>query len=186
MRLVQQAHQHWQKILKPGDFAIDATVGNGHDTLFLAQCVGKAGCVWGIDIQPIALQQAQKRLQASDCLAQTHLILGDHAHLTTHIPLSVVGQIRLICFNLGYLPGQDHAYTTQAHSTLEALEQAQQLLAPGGYISCLAYPGHPAGAAEARAVEAFFAQKDFFAKIYTSLHPNPVSPVLYLYESMLG
>jgi len=181
MRLVHQAHEHGQKVLKPGDYAIDATIGNGHDTVFLAKCVGPTGCVWGIDIQAIALENTRKRLQANGGLAQTRLILGNHADLNTHIPSFAFGHIRLICFNLGYLPGQDHTCTTQADSTLQALEQAQQLLAPGGLISCLVYPGHPAGAQEARVVQGFFEKKGALCTTYMSLQPNPTSPILYCY-----
>jgi ubiquinone/menaquinone biosynthesis C-methylase UbiE len=39
------------QVLRPGDVAVDATCGNGHDTLFMAQCVGPSGCVHAVDVQ---------------------------------------------------------------------------------------------------------------------------------------
>ena len=62
-------------------------------------------------------------------------------------------------FNLGYLPGNDHAVTTEAADTLEALEVAFGLIRPGGVLSVVCYPGHPAGASEAEAVEGLFKGK---------------------------
>lgn len=38
-----------------GDTVIDATAGNGHDTVFLAQLVGRQGRVWAFDVQSSAL-----------------------------------------------------------------------------------------------------------------------------------
>jgi ubiquinone/menaquinone biosynthesis C-methylase UbiE len=63
LSLVQQAHQAVEAVLKPGDITIDATVGNGHDTLFLATRVGATGKVYGFDIQQEALDSAYQRLQ---------------------------------------------------------------------------------------------------------------------------
>ncbi|WP_235597825.1 methyltransferase domain-containing protein, partial [Geobacillus stearothermophilus] len=45
-----------------GDIAVDATVGNGHDTVFLAELVGERGHVFGFDIQAEAIATARARL----------------------------------------------------------------------------------------------------------------------------
>src|SRR5690606_8250875 len=55
-----------RQALQPGNAAVDATVGNGHDTLFLAETVGAAGRVYGFDIQAEALQAARRRLEAAN------------------------------------------------------------------------------------------------------------------------
>lgn len=44
------------EVLQPGDIAVDATMGNGHDTLFMAECVGKTGLVYAFDIQAQAIE----------------------------------------------------------------------------------------------------------------------------------
>ncbi|PID81943.1 hypothetical protein CSB20_00400, partial [bacterium DOLZORAL124_64_63] len=53
--LTAQAHLLVRDHITPGDTAIDATLGNGHDTLFLARCVGKTGTVIGFDVQTQAI-----------------------------------------------------------------------------------------------------------------------------------
>ena len=41
--ILAQVHDLVRRVLRPGDVAVDATVGNGQDTLFLAECVGPTG-----------------------------------------------------------------------------------------------------------------------------------------------
>ena len=48
-----------QQHLTLGDVAIDATCGNGHDTLFLSQLVGETGKIYSYDIQLAALESAK-------------------------------------------------------------------------------------------------------------------------------
>ena len=62
--------------IKPGDLCIDATMGNGHDTLFLSQLAGPSGFVLAFDIQQAALdsrtmEEACKAMadQMNECLA---------------------------------------------------------------------------------------------------------------------
>lgn len=50
-RLTKGAHLVWQQFVRPGDFVIDATAGNGLDTLWLSKAVGPSGRVLSIDIQ---------------------------------------------------------------------------------------------------------------------------------------
>ena len=49
---------HSQTAVK-GDYAVDATLGNGHDTCFLAEIVGDSGKVFGFDIQKKRLKAQQ-------------------------------------------------------------------------------------------------------------------------------
>ncbi len=39
------------QVVQAGDTVVDATAGNGHDTLFLAKLVGPSGAVYAIDVQ---------------------------------------------------------------------------------------------------------------------------------------
>lgn len=155
--LVQQAHAALGEILTAGDLAIDATVGNGHDTLFLARAVGAGGTVYGFDIQEAALDTAYRRLQEEGLAGRVSLYHAGHEAMAVVLPASVQGRVKAVMFNLGYLPGGDKARTTGIHTTLAALEQARSLLAPGGAISVLAYTGHPGGRDEAEAVKAWAA-----------------------------
>lgn len=150
--LVQQAHAALGEILAGGDIAIDATVGNGHDTLFLARAVGEGGTVYGFDIQEAALDTAYRRLQEERVARRVSLYHAGHEAMAVVLPESVQGRVKAVMFNLGYLPGGEKRRTTGINTTLAALEQARSLLAPGGAISVLAYTGHPGGREEAEAV----------------------------------
>lgn len=153
LSLVSLAHQALTDILGPGDTAIDATVGNGHDTLFLARTVGAAGTVYGFDIQEQALDTAHQRLQEENLSGHVSLYHAGHEAMMVALPESARGWVKAVMFNLGYLPGGDKQRTTRIPTTLAALEQARDLLAPGGAISVLAYTGHPGGREEAEAVK---------------------------------
>lgn len=155
LSLVQQAHQLLIDVLQPSDIAIDATVGNGHDTLFLAQQVGEQGKVYGFDIQQRALDSAWQRLEQAGVSAQVSLYHAGHETMGFMVPESAQGRVKVVMFNLGYLPGGDKGRTTAASTTLAALQAALMMLAPGGVISLLAYTGHPGGREEAELLKAW-------------------------------
>ncbi|MCK9395139.1 MAG: methyltransferase domain-containing protein [Methylobacter sp.] len=143
--LVKTAHDLIRDILSPGDIAIDATVGNGHDTVFLAEQVGPSGRVYGFDIQQAAIDSTREKFRQNglqDCLTLIH---ASHADMNEEIPAHLHGNIGAIMFNLGYLPGGDKSLITQTDSTLAALTAAALILALNGIITLLAYPGHPGG-----------------------------------------
>ncbi|MCK8515742.1 class I SAM-dependent methyltransferase [Methylonatrum kenyense] len=149
--LVRLAQESIAEVLGTGDHAVDATAGNGHDTLFLAQTVGPAGRVTAFDIQPVALDATRRRLQEQDLLAPVRLVAAGHETMEEHIK----APIRAAMFNLGYLPGGDKTVTTRTDTSLRGLDAACRLLAPGGRISVMVYTGHPGGGEEHDAVLAF-------------------------------
>lgn len=152
--LVEQAHNLIASHLKPGDIAIDATAGNGHDTLFLAQQVGPDGRVYSFDIQANAISNTDLKLHEAGLRERVELVHAGHQHWLDYIPGHHVGHISTIMFNLGYLPGGDKAITTLMNSTLQALQQAPKLLqATGGYLTIMAYPGHAQGKVELEAID---------------------------------
>ncbi|QDT43942.1 arsenite S-adenosylmethyltransferase [Gimesia alba] len=156
-RLTDRAHQLIAAVLQPGETAVDATAGNGHDTLFLCQTVGPAGQVYAFDIQQVALNQAAELLHQSG-YTNCELVCCDHSLLREMIPEEYQGRIGAIMFNLGYLPGGDHSQITQTDSTLTAIEAALLLLRPGGILTVMAYPGHAGGDSEMTAVAKRFRQ----------------------------
>jgi 16S rRNA C1402 N4-methylase RsmH len=158
--LVEQVHHYLETVLRPGDIAVDATVGNGHDTLFLARLVGEQGRVYGFDIQQQALDAATRRLQEQQVLQQVELHQTGHEHLTERLPADTRGRIKAVMFNLGYLPSGDKAITTRPNTTLKALECILEWLAPDGVVSVLAYTGHPGGREEAERVKSWAAELD--------------------------
>lgn len=147
--LAEAVQQVIADYIKPGDKVVDATVGNGFDTLFLARQVGEQGRVYGFDIQATALQHCQQRLSAAGLAAQVSLHLLGHESMAKVVPERTVSAVM---FNLGYLPRADKACTTGPATTLAALSAAITRLRPGGLISIMAYTGHAGGAEEALAV----------------------------------
>jgi ubiquinone/menaquinone biosynthesis C-methylase UbiE len=150
LSLTDSAKAFIAEAIAPGDRAIDATLGNGHDCLFLAQCVGAQGLVFGFDIQPQAIAASRQRLAQAGLLERVRLIEGSHANLGEQLDQTTLAAAM---FNLGYLPGGEKSLTTRASSTLQALNQCAERLRPGGRMSILAYTGHPGGLTEAEAVE---------------------------------
>ncbi|MGC6426524.1 MAG: class I SAM-dependent methyltransferase [Akkermansiaceae bacterium] len=147
-RATHLAHELIESVIEEGDTVIDATAGNGHDTLFLARLVGEAGCIHAIDIQQKALDATAARLAETPGTLMLHLC--SHDRMTEH-----VGEAKAVMFNLGYLPGADHATITRKDSTLAALAAAITVLSSGGVLTCVCYPGHPGGLEEAEAVLAW-------------------------------
>lgn len=139
---LSMAHLIWKGLLNSGDWVVDATCGNGKDCFYLAQLVGPSGGVIALDIQPQAIQQAQRT-----CYAVPWVYFFCQSHET--FPLLIKkNRIQLIVYNLGYLPGGDHTFTTVTETTVKSVKNALQILAPYGIISITCYPGHKEGAQE--------------------------------------
>jgi ubiquinone/menaquinone biosynthesis C-methylase UbiE len=154
------SHRLIRQAVKPGDVAVDATVGNGHDTCLLAELVGPNGQVFGFDIQPLALSRAAERLREKRLADRVQLCLAGHERLREHIPDEHHGAVRAVMFNLGYLPGSDKTVKTKAETTILALQASLDVLAPGGIISVVIYSGHPEGKTEQEALYQWASQLD--------------------------
>jgi len=181
--LLEVAHGIIKAQLLLADKAVDATLGNGHDTLFLAQCVGENGHVYGFDIQEQALLNTRCRLLGAGMADRVSLFHASHAEMAAYLPDNIDGQIKAIMFNLGYLPGSDKALLTRTQSTLPALDSACLLLAEQGLMTVLAYPGHEGGDREAQDVLAWCRQLDeqrFSYEEVLSYYHHQKSPLLFV------
>ena len=148
-----QLAQDWiAQILRPGDVAIDATLGNGNDALFLARCVDPNGKVHGFDVQAAAIRASTELFEKNQMPAEQYAL-----HLLSHAEMRqvVTPPVRAVMFNLGYLPGEDHNVITQSTETLLALEAACSLIELGGIITIVCYPGHEGGDSETTEVLAW-------------------------------
>ncbi len=181
--LPKQAQQLIKKNLSPGDYAIDATVGNGHDTVFLAQQLTPSGQVFGFDIQQQAIDKTRSRLVEHNLETLVTLFQSSHALMAEHIPSNLHGHIKAVMFNLGYLPGSDKSIITHSDTTLAALEAAIALLAENGLITVMVYPGHAGGDTEARAINQWLSlQSSLTVKTFTSPVITPHAPILHCLE----
>ncbi|MEM7611886.1 MAG: class I SAM-dependent methyltransferase [Pseudomonadota bacterium] len=147
MRLTAQAHTHVSQHLRPGDLAVDATAGNGHDTLFLARMVGDTGTVIAMDVQTAALKATRQRLNEHGLQHCVELINACHSTLADHLPTD--RPVNAAMFNLGYLPGSDKQATTHSSTTIAAVRVCLERLADNGVLSVMAYRGHAGGQREA-------------------------------------
>lgn len=164
--------------VKPGDVCIDATVGNGHDTEYLARLVGYEGKVIGFDIQKDALDSAA--LQLGNLLSRTELHLESHENMDKY---AEEGTVSLIVFNFGYLPGGDHSVATRKETSIPAVKKGLQLLRKGGVMVLCVYSGGDSGFEERDAVLNFAAglnPKDYLVMKtdYYNRRNNPPIPVV--------
>lgn len=139
-----------------GDIVIDATVGNGHDTEYLANRVGKKGKVYGFDIQELAINNTKDKLEKIGLSKSVNLILDGHENMDLYIK----EDISCAVFNLGYLPKGDHSLTTKPKTTVLAIEKALRILKKNGVISITMYTGHEGGIDEKNCVEEYVSSLD--------------------------
>lgn len=181
MRLVEQAHKEIGSILSLGDQAIDATAGNGYDTLFLAQKVGVDGRVFAFDLQQEGIIKTTNLLEENNLFSQVTLFQKCHSKLSMAILPELKGRIQAITFNLGYLPGGNKEIITRPESTLSALQSAYDYLSNDGIISLIAYRGHSGGQIEYEKIKKFISEKNWsFCCPKENLSEK--SPVLYLID----
>ncbi|EKN65987.1 rRNA methylase [Neobacillus bataviensis LMG 21833] len=147
-RILPFAKNLLDRVVKPGDVVVDATVGNGHDTIFLASLVGETGKVYGFDVQEEAISATSDRLTEHNLSEWVTLFHAGHEQLSDKIPADDHGKIKGAIFNLGYLPGSDKTIVTRAETTIAAIEQLLKMMAPEGIIVLVIYHGHEQGAVE--------------------------------------
>ena len=146
---VPLSHLFLNSFVRGGDAVIDATCGNGHDTLLLAGLVGAEGHVWGFDVQQEAIDETGRRGADAGLTDRLTLLRTGHENMAQH----VTGPVRAVLFNLGYRPGGDRSIITHPESTSAALGQSLELLGSGGVVIVTVYPGHSGGADERSCVE---------------------------------
>lgn len=149
-----------EKAVSEGSAAVDATAGNGHDTLFLARLAGESGHVFAFDIQEQAMKKTAERLQQENLLNRVSLFHAGHEQAEQLIPADYHGKLSAAVFNLGYLPQSDKSIITKPGTTLIAIKQLFQMIKPGGLVVLVVYHGHEGGADERDAVVAFTAALD--------------------------
>ena len=146
---LQIAHDYWKKLLISTDNVIDATCGNGKDSLFLANLV-KKGRLFCYDIQKESIDKTTSFLKENSINLEKVTFFNDSHETFSKIPH--LSKIKLIIYNLGYLPGGDKTITTKKKSTLSSIKEALELIIPLGAISISIYSGHKEGAVEKTAI----------------------------------
>ncbi|WP_085558481.1 class I SAM-dependent methyltransferase [Carnobacterium iners] len=168
--MIENALRYSHTLLKNtiinGDTVIDATVGNGGDTILLAKLVGETGHVFGFDIQTQAIKTTKEKLMLTSLLEQVSLYNEGHENLNHFIPENT--EIAAAVFNLGYLPKGDKKIITKGETTIQAVELILPRLRKGGLLLLTVYSGHPGGELEKSAIVDF--TKDLTQDSYTVLY----------------
>ncbi len=181
--LLNIAHDTLKKHIQINDTVIDATVGNGHDTLFLAKQIGPLGKLFGFDIQQSAIDSTLAKFQSIPFTQNLRLFHASHESMKEKIPAEYHGKISAIMFNLGYLPGSDKSIITSTPSTIKALNAACTIIADKGIITVMAYPGHKGGDLETTEIVNWYQQlnkSQFQTDIINSSMNNGTAPILFI------
>lgn len=196
--------------ISEGDTVIDATAGNGYDTLFLSRAVGPSGKVLAFDVQEQALDATERLLRCNgfSCKRTRRHQYPVHAEQDGNEASSsgknsvqrfcpaiflindsheyIQGYTdtapQVIVFNLGYLPGGDHSMVTAPDSTIRSVRASLDILRRGGVISIVTYPGHKEGAVEDRLLSELFGslEPSSYEVLFISQHNRTNSPNLFV------
>lgn len=168
--------------LHPDAWAVDATVGNGHDTLFMAETVGLNGRVFGFDIQQSALDNAAALLAEHGRSQQVSLFKTGHENMVEALPQEAKGKVQAVMFNCGFLPGGDGNVITRPETTCYAVDVALSLLTKSGIITMTMYSGHPGGPEELQAVKEHLAALDLsYYHVMSCIAHNHSAPKIQVF-----
>jgi hypothetical protein len=179
-RLTAAASSWIEVALFDGALAIDATVGNGYDALFLGHRVGPKGKVLGFDVQKAALAGAREILKFVGSIDHVSLIHDSHTRLADYLPAGAV--IHAAMFNLGYLPRGNRQIITRPETTVLALRSVLEHLAERGRVTLLVYRGHEGGVPEYQGVRQFveeLPEDGWLVEELGSTSDSPVAPRLF-------
>ena len=149
-----------EKVCKKTDIVIDATCGNGNDTLMLAKIAKK---VYAFDIQKKAIDNT-KALLSKNNINNVTLINDSHEYIDKYLD-EYKEKISLIIFNLGYLPNGNKSITTNYKTTIKAVKKSLLLLNGKGIILVTCYP-HKEGKKEGEELIKFLNKNKLHYKIY--------------------
>ncbi|KAL8159901.1 hypothetical protein V2J09_001438 [Rumex salicifolius] len=187
-KATEVAHSVWKNVVQKGDTVVDATCGNGHDTLAMLKLVkdddSGCGCVYGFDIQEDAINNTLSLLDRSlgpNERKRVNLNAVCHSRMLEVLPSGI--SVRLVAFNLGYLPGSDKTIITKSSTTLLAMEAAKEVVVPGGLISAAVYVGHSGGREEFETIQGFASGLSAEDWICTEIRTvnRPSSPILVFF-----
>lgn len=177
-------HHVLAKQLTPQSYVIDATLGNGHDAVFMTDILGRNGRFFGFDLQPQALTSTKTKLAAATC--RVRLFCQNHATMYTTLQ-QFEQHIDCVIFNLGFLPHDTSPLTTLWTTTYSAMIQAIGLLRQRGILIIVSYPGHTEGKEEHSALERLLqrvSSQHFYITTYQQINGCNHPPVVYIIEKL--
>lgn len=181
---VEFAKKIMKETIWPGDIVLDCTVGKGNDTLLLAELVGPLGKIYGFDVQIDALDHTKKRLKEKGLANRVRLIHDGHENISNYIKDE---KIKLVVFNLGYLPTGDHNIVTKPETTIQGIKTSLELLDQNGVLLVTSYTGHIGGLEEKKIIEKFLYelnQKKYSVLKFQFINQINNPPILYGVEKL--
>ena len=181
-QITSWVHHFMEDHVQKGEICIDATMGNGNDTALLSKLVGESGKVIAFDVQQLALDHTKERMEKEGCPNNYQLVLESHEYMGNYAEKDSVS---CIAFNLGYLPGGDHAKATRAESSIRAIETGLELLKKDGLMTVCIYSGGDSGFEEKNEVLTYLKQLDgkkylVIVSEYYNRPNHPPIPVLII------
>ena len=138
-------HKILKMHIKPGDFCIDATAGNGHDSVYLCELTGKEGKLLAMDIQQSAVDSTAANLAEHGFSGMSTVVCTSHSDIDKY---AEPNSADCIVFNFGWLPGGSHDVFTRAETSIPAIKKSLDILKPGGLLSLCVYYGRNNGYSE--------------------------------------
>lgn len=164
MQGVEFSHWIFKNFIENNTIFVDATCGNGNDTLFLKELIDSKGKIFAFDIQKNAIEITKNKFKNQDYNFDIEFINDGHENIDYYIDQKVDG----IIYNLGFLPGSDKHIKTTKDTTIKSLKRSIEILAEGGLIVLVLYSEHEGGSIETKAVLNFASNLDY--KIFNVLH----------------
>lgn len=155
-QITEYCHHFLESYILEGDVCIDATAGKGKDTEFLRRLVGEAGKVYAFDIQKEAVDATKERMLQKGYVSNVEVIHDSHEKIQSYVK----EEVSAILFNLGYLPGGNHAISTSGKTSIQAIKAGMDLLKKDGIISVCIYSGKDSGYEERNEVLSFLKSLD--------------------------
>lgn len=182
---VQFQHLIWDRVMQNAKVVVDATCGNGHDLLYLAEHADDGCHLYGIDIQDQAIYKSRSLLESKELTKNITLTFIHRSHDIALEEEFVDNSIDLMIFNLGYLPGSNHEVITKPHHTIEAIKTGLRKLSKSGVITIVAYPGTKEGMEEMQILTSYLSYLE--QKLYNVCHWHPLNqiknpPELYILQ----
>ncbi len=142
------------------DTVIDATCGNGYDTVFLSKLVKEKGKVFAFDVQEKAIQASKKELRFSNANENVEFFQTCHSKIKKTISPDYKGKIKCAVFNLGYLPRSDKKIVTSSETSIKAISDCLEFIMPNGLVIVTVYVGHEEGLRESKAIDEYIKSLD--------------------------
>lgn len=177
------SHTLLKEIIKEGAVVVDATMGNGNDTLFLADLVGQSGHVYAFDVQKQAVETTREKIIKFAFTERTTLLHQGHETIENVLPNNT--KLTAAIFNLGYLPKSDKQIITKPDTTKQALDGLLKYLLPTGRIIVVVYYGHDGGKDELELLQHYckdLPQESYNVLSYQFINQKNNPPILFCIE----